>query len=80
MLPDRPQQQLPVDTVKEALDIQVKDPVVLPTPLTGDSHRPDGRLLWPISIGVRMEVFFQNRLQVSLDYRLGDAVCDRRNP
>src|SRR5512139_2686156 len=80
MLPHRPQQQSPIDTVKEAFDIKVQDPIILPTSLTSDSQGLNRRLLWPIPVGVRMEIFLQNRLQVSFDYRLGNAVCDRRNP
>jgi len=79
MPPDRLQQKAMVDTVKEALDIKVQDPVVPPTPLTGDSHGLTSRLPWSIPIRIRMEMVLQNRLQVPLDYRLGDAVRDRRD-
>ena len=58
MFPYRPQQKLMVDAVKEALDVEVKNPVVSPAPLTcrplwpqsqtslADTHKsPDGNAL-----------------------------------
>ena len=67
------------DAVKETFDVEVKNLVVSPATLTCNLYGLDRRLLWPISIGVRMEILLQDRLQVSFDYRLGNAVCHRWN-
>src|SRR5208283_679530 len=75
MFPYRPPQKIMIDIVKETLDVEVKYPVVSPASLTCNSYGLDRRFLWSIPIRVRMELSFQDRLQVSLDYRLGNAVC-----
>jgi hypothetical protein len=77
MFPYRPHQKLMVDAVKETLDVEVKNPVVSPASLTCNPYGLYRRLLWPIPIRVRVETLFQDRLQVSLGYRLGNAVCNR---
>jgi hypothetical protein len=69
-----------VDTVKEPLDIQVQDPIVSPAPLSSGPYGLDCRFAGSIPIRVRMEIFFQDRLKVSFDYRLGNAVGYRWNP
>jgi hypothetical protein len=68
-----------VDTVKEAFDIEVQNPVVSPATLASNPYHLNRRLLRPIPIRVRMEVFLQDRLQVPFDHRLGNAVSYRRN-
>src|SRR5664280_613120 len=75
MFPYRPHQQIMVDIVKESLDVEVKYPVVSPAPLTCNPYGLNRRLSWPIPIRVRIEIFFQDWLQVSFNYRLGNAVC-----
>jgi hypothetical protein len=62
-----------IDTVKEAFDIEVQNPVVSPAPLASNPDRLNRRLPRPIPIGVRMKVFFQDRLQVRVVARI-DAV------
>src|SRR5665811_862172 len=79
MFPYRPHQKLMVDAVKETLDVEVKNPVVSPAPLTCNPYGLNRRLLWPIPIRVRMEILLQDRLQASFDYRLGNTVCNRWN-
>ena len=63
-----------VDAVKETFDVEVKYPVVSPAPLTCNPYGLNRGLPWPIPPRVRMEMLFQNRLQVSFAYRLGNAV------
>src|SRR5260221_2576443 len=80
MLSDRLEQQLPVDAVKVACDVDIEHPVVWPAAL---ASRPDGldrRAARAISVGVAMEHGLQDRLQVPLDHFLGDSVGDRRYP
>jgi len=66
-----------VDIVKETLDVEVKNPVVSPAPLSCNPYGLNRRLLWPIPIRIRMEILFQDRFQVSLDYHLCNAICHR---
>jgi hypothetical protein len=51
MFPCRPQQKLMVNIVKETLDVEVKNPVVSPAPLTCNPYGLYRRLPWPIPIG-----------------------------
>ena len=48
-------QQVMVDVVEKALDIQVADPVKGPASLPGPTHRIQRRLPWPIAEGVGVE-------------------------
>ena len=52
VLPHRPQQQLPVDAVEKGLDVQVKNPVVPPAPLSRHPERFLRRLARPVPVGV----------------------------
>src|SRR3984893_4514060 len=70
-------QQYPVDAVEKAFDVDIEDPVVAPTPLARSPDRVDRRAPRAIAIRVRMELRFQQRLQVSTDYLLGNAISDR---
>ena len=69
-----------IDTVKEAFDIEVQYPVVSPATLASNPYGLNRRLPRPIPIRVQMEVFFQDRLQIPFDYRLGNAVRYRGYP
>jgi hypothetical protein len=80
VLPYRPHQKPMVDTVKEALDIQIQDPIVSPAPLSSGPHGLDCRLAGSVPIRVRMKVLFQDRLKIPFGYRLGNAVGYRWNP
>jgi hypothetical protein len=80
VLPYRPHQKPMIDTVKEALDIQVQDPIVSPAPLSSGSHGLDCRLAGSVPIRVWVEILLQDRLKIPFGYRLGNAVSYRRNP
>jgi hypothetical protein len=50
-----PEEQLVVDAVEEALDVDIDDPVVAPATLARRPDRIDRRTAGPIAIGVGME-------------------------
>ena len=77
MTTDRREQQLPVNTVEVSFDIEIEHPVVSPAALTGLAHCIDRRFAGSVAVGVRMEYRLQNRLQVTTDNLLGDAVSNR---
>src|SRR5215475_9547157 len=79
MTTDRPEQQLPIDTVEISFDIEVEHPVVSPAALTGLAHSIDGRFAGSVAVGVRMKHWLQNWLQVTMDDFLGNAVGDSWN-
>ena len=79
MTTDGLEHQLPIDTVKVSLYVEVEHPVVAPAALTGRAHGIDCRFTGPVAIGVGMEHRFQNGLQVSTGNFLGDAVSDSWN-
>ena len=79
MVADRPEHQLPVDAVEEALEVEIEHPVGAPTTLTSCAHGIDRRFAGAIAVGIGMEHRFQDRLQVASGDLLGDAVSHRRN-
>src|SRR5277367_4295972 len=72
-------QKFPVDFIKETSDVKVQHPVVTPASLPSHSQCIMGRPPGAIPIGVFMEHRLQYWLQISLYYRLGDAIRDSRN-
>jgi hypothetical protein len=52
---------------------------VLPTPLPGDANRVSCRLLGPVSVRVRMKLWFYLRLQIQLCHHLRNSITDRRH-
>ena len=68
------------DAVEEAFDVDIHDPVIPPASLTRSPDRVDRGTPGSISIRVRMEHRFQQRLQVSANNLLADTVRNRRNP
>ena len=66
--------------VKERSDIEVQHPVPAPAAFPRLPKCLMRRLSRPIPVGVRMKVFLQLRLQHLFHHRLGNPVCDRRNP
>ena len=65
--------------IKEGLDVQIDDPVDLPTAFPRHPDCVERRTAGSIAVGVRMEPRFHLRLQDHLDDRLRHAVGDRRN-
>src|SRR5690349_9288729 len=68
-----------VDAVKETLNVDVNDPVVAPATLARRLNRVDRRAPRSVAIGVRVEHWFQQGLQVPSDNLLSDAVGNRGN-
>jgi hypothetical protein len=79
MLADGLEHQCPIDGVEEGAHIEIKHPVVAPTALTSRAHGIDGRLAGPVTVGVRMKHWLQDRLQKTTRDFLGDAIGDRWN-
>ena len=79
MVTDRPEHQLPVDAVEEALEVEIEHPVAAPTTLTSCAHGIDRRFAGAIDVGIGMEHRLQDRLQIASSDLLGDAVRYRRN-
>src|SRR6266446_9336236 len=79
MTTNRREQQLPIDTVEVSFNIKVEHPVVSPAALTGLAHSIDCRFAGSVAVGVRMKHRLQNRLQVTADDFLGNAVGNRWN-
>src|SRR2546426_439632 len=65
MTTDCLEQQLPIDAVEVAPDIDIEHPVVAPTPLARRAHGIDCRAAGPVAIGVGMEHRLQTRLQIT---------------
>jgi site-specific DNA recombinase len=74
-----PEQQLVIDVVEEALDVDVEHPVGTPASLAGRPDGVDRRPAGTITVGVGVERRFQQRLQVSTDHLLRDTIGDRRD-
>ncbi|HEY5504913.1 MAG TPA: hypothetical protein VIK28_07125 [Sedimentisphaerales bacterium] len=55
MTTDGLEHQLPIDTVKVSLYVEVEHPAVAPAALTGRAHGIDCRFTGPVAIGVGME-------------------------
>ena len=79
MVTDGLEQQLPIDAVEVAFDVNVEHEVIPPAALTGLTHGIDRRSTGPVAIGIDMKHRFQTRLQVAADDFLSNAIGDRRN-
>jgi len=79
MMTDRLEHQLPIDTVEEALDVEIEHPVAPPTALASRAHGIDRRFAGPVAVGVGMKHRLHDRLQVATDDFLANAIGDRRN-
>ena len=79
MTTDRLEHHLPVDAVEEALDVEIKNPIVAQTALASLAHGIDRRFAGPVAVGVGMEHRLQDRLQSATGDLLGDAVSDSWN-
>src|SRR5271168_4629388 len=79
MTTDRPEHQLPIDTVEVGFYVEIEHPVVAPTALTSLAHGVDRRFAGPVAIGVGMKHRLQTRLQVATGNFLGDTVSDSWN-
>src|SRR5437763_16068966 len=73
------EQQLPIDAVKIALDVNIEHPVEPPAALSGLLEGVDRRSAGAVSIGVLVEDGFQDGLQIPFDHFLCDSVADRWN-
>ena len=67
-------QQFMFNIIEQALDIELQYPVVPPASLPGYSKRIGSRLSRPISVGVRMEVWFNLRLEIDFSDHLRHSV------
>ena len=79
MVANRLEQQLPIDAVKIALDINIEHPVEPPATLSGLLEGVDRRSAGAVSIGVIVEDGLQDGLQIPFDDFLCDSVADRWN-
>ena len=79
MLANRLEHQLPIEAVKETLNVEIEHPVVAPAALTSRAHGIDRRLAGSVAVRVRIEYRLKHWLQVSADDFLCDAVRHRRN-
>src|SRR5215469_11959555 len=77
MFSDRLEHQLPIDTVKIGLHVEIEHPVVAPTALPSRAHRIDCRLAGSVAVGIGMKHRLQDRLQITTGHLLGDSVSDR---
>ena len=76
---DRTHQQIGIDSVEEALDVEIQNPRITPASLPRHADRIERRFAGPVPIGVLVEAGLHQRLKLSLDNRLSDAVGDRGN-
>src|SRR4051794_25998315 len=77
MMTNRLEQQLPLDAVELALDVDIEHPVKPPAALTGLPEGIDRRAAGAVPIGVLVEAGLQDRLQVLFDDFLGNSVANR---
>jgi hypothetical protein len=68
------------DVIEQPADVKLQHPIMPPTASAGDLKGLMGRLPRPVTVGVRVKVRLQHRLQAELHHCLGDAVRDRRDP
>src|SRR5262245_17450010 len=80
MLTDSLEHQLPIDAIEEALDVEIEHPVIAPAALASLVHSLDRRFAGPVAIGVDVEHWLQDRLQIAPNDLLSDAISNRRNP
>src|SRR5262245_27104401 len=74
MFTERLEHQLPIDTVKVSLHIEIEHPVVAPAALASCAYRIDCRLAGPVAVGIGRKHRLQDRLQVTSGDLLGDSV------
>src|SRR4051812_6314335 len=79
MMTNRLEQQLSIDAVEVALDVDIEPPCKPPAALTGLLEGIDRRSAGAVPIGVRVEAGPQDRLQVLFDDFLGNSVANRWN-
>jgi len=79
MMADGLEQQLPIDAVEEAFDVEIKHPVVAPAAFPSCTHRINGRSAGPVTIGIGVEHRLQKWLQETTSNFLSDAVRYRRD-
>lgn len=70
-------QELLINIVEEPFDVQVNNPVVVPATLACLPYRLMSRFPWSVTVGIRVEVILQFRLQYLLGHHLGYAVSNR---
>jgi hypothetical protein len=69
-----------IQGIEKFADIQIKNPIVTPTTLTGFCYRIQRGAPWPIPIRVFMKNWLNQWLQISLDCCLSYPVTDCRYP
>ena len=74
MQSDCSHQKIMINIIEKSFDIYIQYPVILPAILPGFADCIQGRFPWSIAIRIRMEMFFQFRLQLLLNYLLSDSV------
>src|ERR1700730_11859831 len=80
MSTDGLEQQLPINAVEEALDVEIENPIVAPAALASLAHGINRRFAGPVAIGIGVEHRLQDRLQIATGDLLGNAVRDSWNP
>src|SRR5262249_36049785 len=78
MMADGLEQQLPIDAVEEALDVEIEHPVVAPAAHTSCAHGINCRSAGPVAIGIGVEYRLEMWLQETTGDFLGDAIRYRR--
>src|SRR5260370_31459156 len=80
MWTDRLEHQLPINAVEEALDVEIKNPVVAPAALASLVHGINRRFSGSVAVGIGVEHRLQERLQIATGDLLGNAVGNSWNP
>src|ERR1700741_4531278 len=73
MLTDSLEHQLPIDAIEEALDVEIKHPVVAPTALTSRAHGIDRRFAGSVAVRIRLKHRLHDRLQIGSGDLLSDG-------
>jgi hypothetical protein len=76
----RAHEQIGVDTVEKALDVEIKNPAIAPASLPRRANRIERQFAGPVPIRVLVEVRLRQWLQIPFDHHLSDPVGDRGNP
>ncbi len=79
VMPYRLHQQGMVNGIKEAFDVEIEHPGVVPAALARGRHRLMRRPVQPVAVGVSMEVRLELRLKTLFEHRLSNPVGDRRD-
>src|SRR4051794_16301009 len=79
MMPHRLQEKVVRDTVEEALDVEIEDPIETPAPLTSRPGGGERRAAGSVTVGGRVEPGFHQRPQAAPEGLLSRAVRDRRD-